>query len=153
MVADASLIVRLDELIALFNRKGMDVPDGLFDRRTAFCLNGETFEALLGRPEPDALVLMLTRGAAGYRFAVKSLQHALPDARVERSDAEQAAANGASQVSTSVWLSGHARGTGETVDTVVGIELAIDPAGIVLTASAMVDQDALATIREARLRP
>src|SRR5690606_25379832 len=76
MAADAALIARLDELIALFNRKGMDVPDGLFDRRTAFVLNGDTFEALLGRPSPDPLVLMLTRGNAGFRFAAKSLQHA-----------------------------------------------------------------------------
>jgi hypothetical protein len=153
MAADASLIARLEELIALFNRKGMDVPDGLFDRRTAFCLNGETFEALLGRPSPDPLVLMLTRGAAGYRFAVKALQHALPDVRIERGEVEQAALNGAPQASTSVWLSGHTRGTGETVDTVVSIELVIDTAGIVLTASATFDEDALATIREARLRP
>lgn len=153
MVTDASLIGRLDELIALFNRKGMDVPDGLFDRRTAFCLNGETFEALLGRPEPDPLVLMLTRGDAGYRFAVKALQHALPDAQIERGEVEQPDVNGAPQVRTSVWLSGHARGMDETVHTVIGIELAVDTAGIVLTASATIDTDALATIREARLRP
>lgn len=153
MAADASVIARLDELIALFNRKGMDVPDGLFDRRTAFRLNGETFEALLGRPSPDPLVLMLTRGAAGYRFAAKALQHALPDARIERGEVEHAEANGAPQVSTSVWLSGHARGKGETVDSVVRVELTLDPSGVVLLASATVDVDGLATIREARLRP
>lgn len=152
MAGDASLIGRLDELIALFNRKGMDVPDGLFDRRTAFCLNGETFEALLGRPEPDPLVLMLTRGAAGYRFAVKGLQHAIPDARIERGEVEQTAADGEQQAATRVWLSGHARGSGEAVDTVVGIVLALDDAGVVVAASATVDEDRLATIREARLR-
>jgi hypothetical protein len=151
MVADAALIGRLDELIALFNRKGMDVPDGLFDRRTAFCLNGETFEALLGRPDPDPLVLMLTRGAAGYRFAVKGLQHALPDARIERGDIEPVE-NARDRVTARVWLSGHARGAGDPIETVVNIDLTLDAAGIVLLASATIDPDALARIREARVR-
>jgi len=153
MDADAALIARLDELIALFNRKGMDVPDGLFDRRTAFVLNGETFEALLGRPTPDPLVLMLTRGAAGFRFAAKSLQHALPDARIERGEIERTEAGGEPHVATRIWLSGHARGTGEAVDTVVGVDLVIDSGGVVLTASATVDRETLQRIREARLRP
>ncbi len=152
MAADASLTARIDELIALFNRKGLDVPDGLFDRRTAFRLNGETFEALLGRPDPDPLVLMLTRGAAGYRFTVKALQHAIPDARVERGEVEEAMVSGEPHVTTRVWMSGHARGTHEAVDTVVEIDLAIDTAGVVLLASATVDAEVLQTIRDARAR-
>ena len=39
--------------------------------------------AMLGRSPSDPLVLMIARGPAGYRFAIKALQHAIPDARVE----------------------------------------------------------------------
>ena len=70
MAADQGLIARLDELIALFNRKSLDLPDGLFDRHTQFLLNGTPFESMLGRSAADPLVLMIARGPAGYRFAV-----------------------------------------------------------------------------------
>lgn len=68
----------IDRVIALFNARGMDLPDGLFDRRTQFLLNGAAFETLLGQSPTDPLALMLTRGPAGYRFMAKALQHALP---------------------------------------------------------------------------
>lgn len=151
MDADAALSARLDELIALFNRKGMDVPDGFFDRRTAFVLNGDTFEALLGRPSPDPLVLMLTRGPAGYRFAMKALQHALPDARAERGGVEPVEGAG-DRRAVRVWLSGHPRGTADAIDTVVDIELTIDSAGVVVLASATIDPGVLDEIRAARGR-
>ena len=85
----SSLIARIDQLIALFNRRSEDLPDGLFDRRTQFLLNGVAFEAMLGRPATDPLVLMLACGPAGYRFVAKAVWHAVPDARVERADVEQ----------------------------------------------------------------
>ena len=94
MAADPILIARVDELIALFNRRSMDIPDGLLDRRTQFLLNGTPFEAMLGRAADDPLVLMIARGPAGYRFAIKALQHALPDARVQRGDIEDAGGRG-----------------------------------------------------------
>jgi hypothetical protein len=78
MAADAVLIARVDDLVGLFNRKSMDIPGGLFGRRTQFLLNGTAFEAMLGRAADDPLVLMIARGPAGYRFAIKALQHALP---------------------------------------------------------------------------
>ena len=48
MAASPPLNARLDELIALFNRRSLDLPDGLFDRRTQFLLNGKPFEAHAG---------------------------------------------------------------------------------------------------------
>ena len=77
---------RIDQLIVLFNKKGMDLPAGLFDRKTQFVLNGAAFETLLGRSATDPLVLMLAHGPAGYRFIVKALHHAVPDATIERGD-------------------------------------------------------------------
>ena len=81
MAATESVI---DEIISLFNARKMDLPDGFFDRKTQFVLNGAPFETLLGQSPTDPLILMLTRGPAGFRFTTKALQHAIPDARVER---------------------------------------------------------------------
>ena len=114
----------IDQVIALFNAKAMDLPDGFFDRRTQFVLNGSSFETLLGRPENDPLVLMLARGPAGFRFAAKALQHAVPDAKLERSDIAGGPSTSptrqidsaplrtrASTVTTRLSLSGTLRGT------------------------------------------
>ena len=86
MAATETLTAKIDHLLALFNARQMDLPDGLFDRKTQFVLNGAPFETLLGQPPADPLVLMLTRGPAGYRFITKSLQHAVPDGTVERGE-------------------------------------------------------------------
>jgi hypothetical protein len=96
------------------------------------------------------LVLMLTRGPAGYRFMSKALQHAVPDVKLERgvlSDAGTGAAAGGQ-----VWLSGHFRGTGEPINTVVAIDLKLAAAGWVEVAEARVDAGSLDKLREARLR-
>ena len=74
---------RIDQVIAFFNARRMDLPDGFFDRKTQFLINGAPFETLLGQSPTDPLILMLTRGSAGFRFTAKALQHAIPDARVD----------------------------------------------------------------------
>lgn len=130
---------QIDQLIALFNSKSMDLPDGLFDRKTQFVLNGSTFESLLSATPNDPLVLMLARGPAGYRFAAKALQHAVPDARLERGDG-------------GLWLSGHLRGGAEPINTVVSYSLKLAAAGWVEVAEATIDQPILDKIKEARLR-
>ena len=151
MASSQALIAKIDRLIELFNAKAMDLPDGLFDRKTQFVLNGAPFETLLGQPPTDPLVLMLTRGAAGYRFMTKALQHAVPDARVERGALVDAGA--AATAAAEVWLSGHFRGTGEPINTVVAIDLQIAEAGWVEVAAATVESGSLDKLREARLRP
>lgn len=145
MARDQTLIAKLDQLIQLFNAKAMDLPDALFDRKTQFRLNGAPFETLLGQPPNDPLVLMLTRGPAGYRFMTKALQHAVPDAKLERGELSEAGGE--------VWLSGHCRGTGEAINTVVAIDLKMAPAGWIAVAEARVEAGSLEKLREARLRP
>jgi len=151
MATTQALTAAIDRVIALFNAKGMDLPDGLFARRTQFLLNGAPFETLLGQPPNDPLVLMLTRGPAGYRFMTKALQHALTDARVERGDLKADADS--ATISTSLWLSGTLRGTGEALNTVVAVTLTLAPAGHVATAEAVVDAPDLDKLRAARILP
>jgi hypothetical protein len=149
MAATAALIARVTELATLFNRQSLDLPDGLFDRRTQFLLNGTPFETMLGRSPSDPLVLMIARGPAGYRFAIKALQHAVPDARVQVGTIEDVDETGACEVP--LWLSGHLRGTQAPVEAVVRVTLeAIDD--VVTMADAHIDHAVLEPIREARLR-
>ena len=133
----------IDEVIRLFNARKMDLPDGFFDRKAQFVLNGAPFETLLGQPPTDPLILMLTRGPAGYRFTAKALQHALPDARVERLSAPQ----------LQLRLTGSLRGPPDTVDSIVHIALRMNAAGAVEVAEARVDESVVDQIRQARLRP
>jgi hypothetical protein len=145
------LTTQIDRLIELFNRRSDDLPDGFFDRRTQFTLNGVAFEAMLGRPASDPLVLMLARGPAGYRFAAKAVWHAVPDARIERADIEQDASTRVARVPC--WLSGHLRAASEPADTQFNVEFTVNGAGHVERAALVVDESRLSRIREARLRP
>jgi hypothetical protein len=151
MAASPDLIAQVDALIGLFNRQSLDLPDGLFDRRTQFLLNGTPFEAMLGRSPSDPLVLMIARGPAGYRFAVKALQHAVPDARVERGTVEDDRPDADSCV-LPLWLSGHLRGTGASIETVLRVSVTAGDHQTVSRASVEIDAVALDQLREARLR-
>lgn len=151
MAAGARLTPALAELVALFNRRSLDLPDGLFDRRTQFLLNDTPFEAMLGRSPLDPLVLMIARGPAGYRFAIKALQHAVPDARVELGTIDEDRQDGL-RCTVPLWLSGHLRGTGGAVETVVHAALTSTGTGTVIRADARVDPSVLDSIRDARLR-
>ena len=150
MDARPSLTAQIDQLIELFNRRSEDLPDGLFDRRTQFTLNGVAFEAMLGRPSSDPLVLMLTRGPAGYRFAAKAVWHAVPDGRIERADIEQDASTGVMRVPC--WLSGHLRDASEPADTQFNVEFDVNATGSVARAALTVDEGRLARLSEARRR-
>jgi hypothetical protein len=144
----SGLSARVDELIALFNRRALDLPEGLFDRRTQFVLNDAPFETLLGQSPSDPLILMLSRGPAGYRFSVKALQHAMPDVRIQRGEIS---GDGA-RASCRLWLSGTLRETGRPLETVVGITMTIAAGGHMESVAATLDDGDLALIREARLR-
>lgn len=151
MATTETLTVAIDRVIALFNAKAMDLPDGLFDRRTQFVLNGAPFETLLGQSPTDPLVLMLARGPAGFRFMAKALQHALLDAKVERG--ELVAGGDLDKVSTRFRLTGTLRGTGEALSAAIGITMQLGPLGQVGIAAAEVDQAVLDRLRVARLQP
>lgn len=151
MEASSRLTALVDELIALFNRRSEDLPDGLFDRRTQFVLNGEPYETMLGRSPSDPLVLMLTRGPAGYRLVAKAMLHAVPDARLERGEFRPVDDPGR-DLRWQCWLSGHLRGTGEAIETLFDAEFNAGTAGAVERAAVRIDERDLARIREARLR-
>ena len=150
MATAQTLTPVIDQVIALFNRQALDLPDGFFDRRTQFLLNGAPFETLLGQPPADPLVLMLTRGPAGYRFLSKALQHALIQATVERGDI---VATDSGLLSTELWLSGTLRGTGEALNAVIGLTLKLGASGTVESAEARVGGADLDKLRAARLEP
>ena len=148
MAASEGVIAAIDRVIEYFNARRMDLPDGFFDRKTQFLVNGASFESLLSAAPNDPLVLMLARGPAGFRFTAKALQHAIPDAKVQRGEIT----SDPSTVTTSVWLSGALRGTGEAVHALVAITLRVAPAGHVEIAEAVLDPSELARIQEARMR-
>ena len=59
MATRESLTADIDRVIAYFNARRLDLPDGFFDRRTQFVINGAPFETLLGTraersADPDA---------------------------------------------------------------------------------------------------
>lgn len=152
MDASARVTGLVDELITLFNRHSEDLPDGLFDRRTQFLLNGVPYEEMVGRSPSDPLVLMLTRGPAGYRFALKAILHAVPDARLERGEFASTTRSTQPVLACQCWLSGHFRGTGAPVETMFDVELVVAQSGAIERAAVDIDETALARIREARLR-
>jgi hypothetical protein len=147
MATTEALIDAIDQVIAFFNARQMDLPDGFFDRRTQFLINGVPFETLLGQSQADPLILMLTRGAAGFRFTAKALQHAIPDARVDRADTTT---GDPFMVKTTLWLSGSLRNTGETIKVMAHVTLGLNASGVVETAAAMIDEPTLSKIRDAR---
>lgn len=149
MAAPQSLIDAIDQTIAFFNTRRMDLPDGFFDRKTQFVINGVPFETLLSTAPNDPLILMLARGPAGFRFTAKALQHAIPDAKIERPSAQVARLP---IVAFELRLSGTLRGTDDAVDAVVSVTLRLAPAGHVEAAEATIDPAVLAQIREARIR-
>ena len=144
-----SVIAQIDQIIEYFNKRRMDLPDGFFDRKTQFLINGATFESLLSATPNDPLVLMLARGPAGYRFTIKALQHAIPDVKAERGDVS--ADGDPSQLRFKVRLLGKLRDTGEAINSVVAITLRLTSAGLIETASAEIDRDDVERIRRARV--
>ena len=148
MATAQALIGPIDRVIEYFNARRMDLPDGFFDRRTQFVINGTPFETLLSTAPNDPLIMMLARGPAGFRFTAKALQHAMPDATLERGEVT----GDGSTLTTSVWLSGKLRGTGEAVNAVAAITLRLAPAGHVEIAEAVMDPTILRSIQEARVR-
>lgn len=158
MAAPEALAAAIDRVIEYFNARKMDLPDGFFDRRTQFVINGAPFERLLSTAPDDPLVLMLARGPAGFRFTAKALQHAIPDAKLERpstppsQDVETASLRTSRPVVfMTVRLSGTLRGSGEPINALVDVTLRLAAAGHVEIAEAVIDPAVLEKIRAARV--
>jgi hypothetical protein len=143
----STTVAHVDQVIEYFNNRKMDLPDGFFDRKAQFLINGATFDSLLSSTPTDPLIMMLARGPAGYRFTAKALQYALPDARIERGDI----VTERQKLSATLWLSGTLRGSGERINTLVSVVLELTPAGQVESALATIDEGELQKIREARV--
>lgn len=153
METSPALAARIDQLVDLFNRQSMDLPDGLFDRRTQFVLNGVAFEEMLGRSPSDPLILMLARGPAGYRFAVKALQHAVPDGRVQRGELRARTLDDHVVVEGQCWLSGHFRSNSKPAELVFDFELSVGANGAVERVNLTMPEPVLAELRVARVSP
>lgn len=151
MAASEVLTTLIDELIALFNKRSMDLPDGYFTRHTQFQLNGVPFEEMLGGSPQDPLVLMITRGAAGYRFTAKAVQHAVPDAMLVRGELEEAIEGDTQIVKGQCWLSGHYRGTPEAVELLADVEMRFR-GGTLATANVKMDPTVVQQLQRARIR-
>ena len=148
MGAAEGVISRIDQVIDYFNKRRMDLPDAFFERKAQFLINGATFDSLLSITPNDPLIMMLARGPAGYRFTAKALQHAVPDAKIERGDF----AIEPQKISTKLSLSGTLRGTGEKIKALMSVTLHLTPADQVEIAEARVDPADLQKIRDARMR-
>ena len=142
------LTAAIDQVIAYFNARKMDLPDGFFERKTQFVINGAPFETLLGQSPTDPLILMLSRGPAGYRFTVTGLQHAVRNAHIDRGDITTD--GDPFKVKTQLWLSGQIRDTGEPINTVIDVGLKLSQSGSVDIAAAKMDEAMLEKIRQAR---
>jgi len=149
MAAPQTLIGQVDQVIDYFNTRRMDLPDGLFDRKSQFVINGTPFETLLGNAPNDPLVMMLARGPAGYRFTAKALQHAIPDAKIERGDL--ITDGDPFRITTKLWLSGKLRDAGEPINALVNVTLRLTQAGSIEAAEATMDPVDLEKIRKARV--
>jgi hypothetical protein len=152
MAASERVTELIDELIDLFNRRAVDLPDGVFTRHTQLLLNGVPFEQMLGRPADDPLVLMLTRGVAGVRFTAKAIQHAMPDAGLQRGELDETSADGQTVVSGKCWMSGHLRGLGERAEVLVDFKVRFR-GPTVDNIDAMIDAPSVERLQQARLRP
>ena len=140
------LLTRIDQLLASFNRRLLDVPAGLLDKNAQFLLNGVSYEEMLGRSAEDPLVRLIARGAAGYRLAMTALLRALEQAHAARG-AFVESATGASGV---VLLAGRLRGSSDTFEQVVDVEADVNAAGGIVRVKAAMPAGALARLREAR---
>ena len=141
-----SLISKLDQLVVYFNRRVLNVPDDLLNRNTQFLLNGVAYETMLGRSPTDPLVRMITRGAAGYRFAATVVLHALESARLLCGDFNVSAQH----ASGTFVLSGVLRGTDNNFKEVVTVDLTLTDNDIVSVASVHLSEEGLAQLRTAR---
>jgi len=150
MAAPQTLTGQADQVIEYFNSRRMDLPDGFFDRKSQFVINGTPFEMLLSAAPNDPLVMMLARGPAGYRFTAKALQHAIPDARIDRGDL--ITDGDPFKITTQLWLSGKLRASSEPINALVNVTLRLTPTGSIATAEAAIDPVDLEKIRDARRR-
>jgi len=148
----ATLSDRLAMLVKAFNARSLDVPEGLLDRGCVFRLNGVTYEETMGRPVTDPIVRLVARGPAAYRFLAQALRYALPDAEVSLDVLVPDAAGRAPLVSTMATVEGTLRGGDTRLRARAAVALVVGETGLVQELAAMVNDDQVRAIRDARTR-
>ena len=147
-----TLADRLAQLAQAFNERRLDVPPGLIDRGCVFRLNGVAYEDTMGRPVSDPIVRLVARGPAAYRFLAQAMRYALPDARVAVEDVEPGDASPGQLASATASVEGTLRGQSSPFRTSVALALVIGEHGLVRELAAMMDEQHVDAIREARQR-
>ena len=146
-----TLAERLGLLVGAFNAHSLDVPEGLLDRGCVFRLNGVAYEDTMGRPVTDPIVRLIARGPAAYRFLAQALRYAMPDATVEIEDVVPNDGQ-VPLASTMATLAGTLRGTTTPFRAKIAVALVIGESRLVLELAAMMPEEQIAALREARGR-
>ena len=149
-VATTILLDRLSSLVAFFGRGSLDLPDGTLTHDTVFRLNGVAYDNTLGRPVNDPLARLVGRGAGGYRFLVKALRFALPDARLEIGALVRTSLDTGCRLAGSGRLEGTLRDTGEAFAADVDLAFTFDDIGRLSAIDASLDPAQVARIQTAR---
>ena len=148
-VATTALLDRLSALVSLFGRGSLDLPDGVLTRDTVYRLNGVAYDESLGRPG-DPLARLVGRGPGGYRFLLKALRFALPDARLAIGSLERTSLDGGCRLTGGARLAGTLRGTGEAFDEPCALALDYDADGRLAVIHVTMEPAQIARIQTAR---
>jgi hypothetical protein len=148
-VATTTLLDRLSALVALFGRGSLDLPDGVLTRDTIYRLNGVAYDESLGRPG-DPLARLVGRGPGGYRFLLKALRFALPDARLAVGALERTSLETGCRLAGTARLAGTLRGSGEAFDAPCTLALDYDADGRLTVIDVTLDPAQVARIQAAR---
>ena len=148
-VATTTLLDRLSALVGLFGRGSLDLPDGVLTRDTVFRLNGVAYDESLGRPN-DPMARLVGRGPGGYRFLVKALRFALPDARLAIGALERTSLDVGCRLAGGARLAGTLRGSGDAFDEPCALGLGFDAEGHLVAIDVELDPRQVARIQVAR---
>jgi hypothetical protein len=149
-VGTSLLLDRLSALVGLFDDGSLDLPDGLITHETVYRLNGVAYDATLGRPAGDPLARLVGRGAAGYRFLIKALRFALPDARLAVGALERTTVDAGCRLTGGGRLRGTLRGSGETLVSDADLAFTFDAHGRLVAIDAGLAPEDVARILAAR---
>jgi hypothetical protein len=149
-VATTILRDRLADLVELFGRGSLDLPDGALTHDTVYRLNGVAYDATLSRAGGDALGRLVGRGSGGYRFLVKALRFALPDAHLTIGTLERTSLETGCRLAGDALLAGTLRGSGAPFAAAVDVAFTFDDIGRLTAIDAHLDADAVARILAAR---
>jgi hypothetical protein len=148
-VATTTLLDRLSALVGLFGRGSLDLPEGLLTRDTVFRLNGTAYDESLGGAS-GPLARLVGRGPGGYRFLLKALRFALPDARLAIGTLERTSLATGCRLAGGARLEGTLRGSDEAFAEPLALDLSYDADGRLVAIDVELDPRHVARIQAAR---